>query len=60
VNVNYYALLYIMGTKLPSVQAYVATTTKEAVVKLAKKENRTESNMIEILLLEAIIARDKK
>lgn len=43
-----------------SVQGYVYTDTKKKIVKMAKAENRTESNMIEILLLEAIIARDKK
>jgi hypothetical protein len=48
-----------MKEKQVKVQAYIYSDTKEAILKMAKEENRSESNIINILLLEAIIERTK-
>lgn len=49
-----------MKEKQIKIQAYIDTDTKKTIVNMAKSENRSESNVINILILEAIIERSKQ
>jgi len=44
----------IVGTKLPRVGAYISPQLKENLEKLAKKEQRTLSNFIAVVLQRVI------
>jgi|GEM_PF-4030795 hypothetical protein len=47
-----------MENQKVKIQVYVDPDTKKTISKIAEKEKRSESNVVNILILEAIIRRD--
>jgi predicted DNA-binding protein len=49
-----------MATKKPQVKAYVEPELKEKLAEICKQENRTESNLIELLIKRYIQEHETK
>jgi CopG-like RHH_1 or ribbon-helix-helix domain, RHH_5 len=49
-----------MEETMLKMQVYVSESTQEEIINLAKQESRSLSNMINILILEALLERSKK
>lgn len=47
-----------MKEEVVKIQAYIAKDTKKEILEIAELQNRSESNMVNILILEALIYRD--